>query len=158
MSDTLLPGDPAENAPLVLAYREVYVALDQRHTTLFPGVAALLDGLAGRHLAIATSKSQSGADASVLGAGLTHHFQQIVGHGRLPRPKPFSHILELICETAGIPPSRAVMIGDTTFDLEMTDNAGVRAIGVAWGMHGPDRLGRWPVVHTVSELVDALSS
>ena len=33
-----------------------------------------------------------------------------------------------------------VMIGDTTFDMEMAANAGVRALGVAWGYHGVDAL------------------
>ena len=27
------------------------------------------------------------------------------------------------------------MIGDTTFDMEMARNAGVKAIGVSWGYH-----------------------
>ena len=34
------------------------------------------------------------------------------------------------------------MIGDTTYDIEMARNAGVGAIGVAWGYHAPARLQR----------------
>jgi len=33
-----------------------------------------------------------------------------------------------------------VMIGDTSYDMEMGRAARVRAIGVAWGYHSPDRL------------------
>jgi Predicted phosphatases len=40
------------------------------------------------------------------------------------------------------PVDDAVMIGDTIYDIEMAAAAGVRAIGVAWGYHEPDALGR----------------
>ena len=46
-----------------------------------------------------------------------------------------------------------IMIGDTTYDLEMAHAAGVRAIGVSWGHHTVEQLGKWgPVVDSVEEL------
>ena len=33
------------------------------------------------------------------------------------------------------PPERTLMVGDTTHDLELAHNAGVRALGVAFGAH-----------------------
>jgi phosphoglycolate phosphatase len=33
-----------------------------------------------------------------------------------------------------------VMVGDTTFDIEMARAAGARAIGVTWGYHRPEAL------------------
>jgi phosphoglycolate phosphatase len=41
---------------------------------------------------------------------------------------------------AGADPARTVMIGDTSFDILMAVNAGVRAVGVAWGYHPADEL------------------
>jgi phosphoglycolate phosphatase len=35
---------------------------------------------------------------------------------------------------------KAVMIGDTVFDIEMACRAGVRGIGVDWGYHPPSEL------------------
>ena len=50
-----------------------------------------------------------------------------------------------------------VMIGDTTYDLEMAKAAGVKAIGVSWGHHPVERLKEWaPVVHSIDELQRAL--
>ena len=50
-----------------------------------------------------------------------------------------------------------VMVGDTTYDLEMAHAAGVKAIGVSWGHHSVERLRKWaPVVHSVEELGRAL--
>ena len=33
-----------------------------------------------------------------------------------------------------------VMIGDTTYDMEMAGNAGIAGIGVAWGYHSVSAL------------------
>lgn len=43
-------------------------------------------------------------------------------------------------EEAGCGPADTVMIGDTTYDVEMARAAGVRAVGVGWGYHAPDAL------------------
>ena len=56
---------------------------------------------------------------------------------------------------AGVQPHEAVMIGDTSFDMEMAVAAGVRAIGVAWGYHEPRELldtGAHGVATTMDEL------
>ena len=53
------------------------------------------------------------------------------------------------------------MIGDTTYDIEMARNAGVGAIGVAWGYHEPERLqlaGAHVVVATSDALVAAIDA
>ncbi|PZP22241.1 MAG: haloacid dehalogenase, partial [Kocuria rhizophila] len=41
---------------------------------------------------------------------------------------------------AGVDAGEALMIGDTSFDIQMAGNAGVRALGVAWGHHTPEAL------------------
>ena len=40
----------------------------------------------------------------------------------------------------GTEAARGVMIGDTTFDMEMARAAGIRAVGVSWGYHTADML------------------
>jgi len=52
-----------------------------------------------------------------------------------------------------------VMIGDTSYDMEMARNAGVRGIGVAWGYHPPEELrlaGAAAIVTRFSEIPDIL--
>jgi phosphoglycolate phosphatase len=56
---------------------------------------------------------------------------------------------------AATEPANAVMIGDTSFDMQMARNANVRAIGVAWGYHEPHELtatGADMVAQSVAEL------
>ena len=48
-----------------------------------------------------------------------------------------------------------VMIGDTSYDMEMARAAGVLAIGVSWGYHAPDLL-HGGGAHHVVETFDSL--
>ncbi len=54
--------------------------------------------------------------------------------------KPNPEMLFRVLSDTGINATRAVMIGDTTFDMEMAAAAGVPSIGVAWGYHEVDDL------------------
>ncbi|MER8010586.1 MULTISPECIES: HAD family hydrolase [unclassified Streptomyces] len=46
-----------------------------------------------------------------------------------PAPEPVEHALEL----AGVPPERAVFVGDTVWDMRAGSRAGVRCVGVLCG-------------------------
>jgi len=54
------------------------------------------------------------------------------------KPHP-SMLLAAFSET-GLPPESAVMVGDTSYDIEMAQAAGIAAIGVGWGYHGREAL------------------
>lgn len=91
-------------------------------------------------LGVATGKSKRGLDKLIEGHGLEGLFvtQQVADfHPSKPHP---AMILQAIAE-AGVTPQDTVMIGDTSFDMDMAASAGVRGIGVGWGYHGRDRLG-----------------
>jgi phosphoglycolate phosphatase len=49
--------------------------------------------------------------------------------------KPHPQMLEELLEELAVEPGRALMIGDTTHDLEMANNAGVSCLAVAYGAH-----------------------
>jgi phosphoglycolate phosphatase len=49
-------------------------------------------------------------------------------------------MIEAALADAGADATSAVMIGDTTYDMNMAKAAGVTAIGVAWGYHAPEEL------------------
>ena len=54
------------------------------------------------------------------------------------KPHP-SMILRAMAE-AGVERVATLMVGDTSWDIEMAVNAAVGAVGVAWGYHAPERL------------------
>ena len=44
------------------------------------------------------------------------------------------------CRDIGVAPAEAIVVGDTSFDIEMARAAGAGAVGVAWGYHAVDDL------------------
>lgn len=108
---------------------------------LYDGIAALLDQLrsAGWELAVATGKSDRGLFSCLAMHGLGDHFVSLQTADRHPS-KPHPAMLEAALADAGAVAENAVMIGDTTFDMEMAGAANVRAIGVDWGYHTPQEL------------------
>ena len=108
---------------------------------LFAGIGALIEALSGdgRLLAVATGKSDRGLHACLDMHGIRDRFVSLQTADRHPS-KPHPAMLEAALVEAGVAPSEAVMIGDTSFDMEMAVAAGVRAIGVSWGYHEPHEL------------------
>ncbi len=144
---TLAPDQDPE--ALIEAYSRAYVKIAPRYERLFDGMAELLSR--PFRAAVATGKSQQGADRVVKQFSLGDRFEIVLGANSVPRPKPNPDLLHAIMEATGT--KDLVMIGDTTFDLEMAHAAGVRAIGVTWGHHSVERLREWaPLVDSVEEL------
>ena len=68
------------------------------------------------------------------------------------RPKPDPLMLNELLLERSISPERALMIGDTEYDLEMAVNAGISSVGVSFGVHSIERL----AVHKPVAIVDSL--
>lgn len=108
---------------------------------LYDGIADLLRALnaEGWALAVATGKSDRGLEACLAAHGLSDLFVSLQTADRHPS-KPHPAMLEAALFEAAAQPDEAVMIGDTTFDIDMGSAAGVAGIGVAWGYHPPSDL------------------
>lgn len=159
----LASGHPVEvQARLVEAYKATFMTERSRKLApLYDGIGALIVGLSAlpdMRLGIATGKSRRGLRLLLQGHALDQVFiTQQVADDHPSKPHP-SMILAAMAET-GIGPDRAVMIGDTTFDMEMGRAAGIATIGVSWGYHPVDalqaaRAGR--IVNRAAEIPAAL--
>lgn len=130
------PGLDRERAlALAESYRRHFVAREHE-APLYEGIPALLAELRGRdrRLAVATGKARRGLDRALASSGLGPFFEatRCADEG-FPKPHP-DMVLRLLDET-GVAPDRALMIGDTTHDLELAANAGVDAVAVLYGAH-----------------------
>ena len=138
-------ADEAQRARLVAAYKASFMQLrsdNQEMGPLFPGALEAIAALRAQDdtlLAVATGKSRRGLDKVLERHGLTgvFHSEQVADH-HPSKPNP-SMILTALNET-GVAPQKAVMLGDTTYDMDMARAAGIRTIGVTWGYHAPDTL------------------
>lgn len=138
----LLPESSAdERARIIHFYRAQYAAHAAGRDPLFAGVRDFLDTVRGdgRWMAMATGKSRAGALRVIAEHRLSEYFAAI-RTGDVCRPKPHPEMLWQILDELGVSADRAVMVGDTTFDVEMARAAGIRAVGVGWGAHQSEEL------------------
>lgn len=136
-----VPAAPPELVqPLAERYRHYYLARDET-IPLFEGgrdtIAELHD--AGYQLAVATGKSRMGLERSMRASGMAGYFHATrTADQTFSKPHP-AMLLEIMDELA-IEPERALMVGDTTHDLQMAMNAGVDAVGMTHGAHPAEQL------------------
>lgn len=141
----LLPDlDDVRHAALAEAYKQSFHRLRAEglvEEPLFDGILAALDVLEseGWLLGVATGKSDRGLRIVLEAHGLFDRFVTLQTADRHPS-KPHPSMIEQAMAEAGSSPETTVMIGDTSYDIGMAHNAGVRAIGVAWGYHEPHEL------------------
>lgn len=106
--------------------------------TAYPGIAGVLADLrrAGVRIAVVTSKARKRLhiDADRIGLAGAYDVAICVEDVETPKPDPAPVLLAL--ERLGVEPGRAVMVGDTSVDVEAARAAGVAAIGVGWGPLG----------------------
>lgn len=107
---------------------------NEHQVSLFAGVEAALREYAdaGFMLAVATGKGRGGLNRAMelSGLGPLFHATRCVDECF---SKPHPQMLEEIMDELGVMPERALMIGDSSFDLQMARNAGISALGVSYG-------------------------
>lgn len=138
----LFPGEsPADRTRIAERYRYYFLSADQTQTPLFPGVREGLDALraAGYQLAVATGKSRRGLDCAMAESGTADLFVASRCADE-SRSKPDPLMLEELLAVTKAPRARAVMVGDTTFDLEMARNAAMAHFAVSYGAHARAQL------------------
>ncbi len=141
----LLPNDPeALHIHVAEGYKSHFQTMranGELGEPLFDGIADLLDRLeaAGWLLGVATGNSDRGLAHCLEVHGLMGRFVTLQTADRHPS-KPHPSMIELAMAEAGASVETTVMIGDTSFDMAMAKNAGVRGLGVGWGYHAPQLL------------------
>jgi phosphoglycolate phosphatase len=147
---------PALRARLMEGYRARFLGDDPTPTPLFAGAAEVVRELHGRGflLAVATGKSRRGLDRALGESGLGAFFHATrCADETFSKPNP-RMLFELLDEL-GASSGKALMVGDTEFDLLMAKNAEVAALGVSYGVHDAERLlacGPLGLIHAIDEL------
>jgi phosphoglycolate phosphatase len=131
---------PSQYQLLVARYRYHYYARDE-DTPLFEGVMDSMRYLseAGYMLAVATGKGRNGLNKSLAKTGLVDfmHATRCVDECF---SKPHPQMLHELMDELIASPERTLMIGDTSYDLQMASNAGVDSLAVTYGAHPKSEL------------------
>ena len=154
----------AEVQRIVQTYKDAFFTFREvegaaASSPFFPGAREALDQLRADPwtlLAVATGKSKRGLDALIEAHGLEGYFvsRQVADfHPSKPHPS----MIYTAVDEAGATRSQTVMVGDTTYDMDMAKAAGVAAIGVSWGYHAVETLNADRIVGSFAELPAAIT-
>lgn len=147
--------NPEHREKLAHKYRLYYSLANQGRTILFPGVQNTLDHLKtlDYQLAIATGKSRKGLNNSLKDSGVEEffHFSRCADE---TFSKPHPQMLMEIMDELDVTPGQTVMIGDSQYDLQMANNAGVKPIAVTYGSQSRDHLLKYNPVVCLNKITD----
>ncbi len=154
--DILFPGAPeAYLDKLKDAYRQHYVELDATPTPLFDGALETIDFLKlnGFQIAVATGKARPGLQRVWNDINMNGVFDASrCADECMGKPHP-QMVLELLHETR-TDPSRAIVVGDTSYDMEMAQRANVARVAALYGAHHADLLLPFSPVKQLDNLID----
>jgi phosphoglycolate phosphatase len=146
--------DPALYPRMVERYRYHFLSRDHE-LALFPGVHEMLNELShnGYFLAVATGKSRVGLNRAMNDVKVLSLFDATrCADETFSKPHPA--MLQELTRELGQDIRRTVMIGDTTHDLLMANNAGAQGIAVQYGAHPADQLAACNPLYSAPSVAD----
>jgi len=136
-----VPDMPEAMRPdLVERYRHHFLAQDET-IPLFEGAKETIAELhaAGYWLGVATGKSKAGLSRAMESSRMKNFFHATrTADQTFSKPDP-AMLFELM-EEMGVSAERTLMVGDTTHDLQMAQNAKVDVVAMSHGAHPPEQL------------------
>ena len=125
---------------LVLIFRQRLAERGGNPDCVYADVLQVLGSLhaMGIRISLATTKPSQLASLLLTRYGLSQFFAHVQGTDPPLRHKPHPDIIEACIAHA--PDLKAIMVGDTSFDIEAATHAGIASVGVTLGAHGEERL------------------
>ena len=141
------------------AYREQYLLYNKQQTPFYPGIKEWLVSLKeqGYTLAVATGKGRNGLNR-ILHQYDVHDLFSVTYCADETSSKPDPLMLNKILEDLDMQPHQALMIGDSSYDLEMANNANIACVGVDYGVHSDAVLSQFEPLAILSDLPTELGS
>lgn len=143
VAQVLFPNVPELHTDILKSYGDHYVA-HSKGDQWFAGISEMLYDLKAQNiqLAVATGKSRKGLDR-VLGQTQSHDLFTVTRAASETKSKPDPLMLAEILQHTGVEADRAIMVGDTSYDLEMAQNMDMPRVGVSYGVHSVEVLRRF---------------
>lgn len=141
-------------------YRSLYRERFIFKCSVYPGIPECLEavGALNAERFVATSKYEEAACAIVERFSLAPFFRRVCGSVEQGRSQKEEIIRDLLSEET-IDPRRAVMIGDTKFDMIGAQECGIFSIGITWGYGSEEELrdhGAISIAHSPEELLQVI--
>lgn len=155
------PGDEGFKE-LRKEYLALYEANITTYTTLFPGMAEILDTIEGRNMnwGVVTNKPGWLTEPLLEGLGLKQRAACVLSGDSLPERKPHPAPLLHACKLAGSQAAECIYIGDAERDIVAGHAAGMTSLIAMFGyLSEQDQPDSWPAdgqIHHPREILDWL--
>ncbi len=142
-------------------YRQVYLKyfhkLHDEKIRIFPHIISMLEALKQHNIimAVVTSKIYNSAIMSLTETGIKDYFTEIITASEPCAPKPAPDPALLAIERLGCHKKNTLFVGDSHYDMQCGQGAGIATCGVTWGMAQREQLAEYQptyLVDTVSQL------
>jgi HAD superfamily hydrolase (TIGR01509 family) len=134
--DRLLPADRDKDgdSKLALSHDALYAVYWSRLRPL-PGAADLLRACKARGLAVILASSAGEAESGILRAAIDADdaIDDATFAGDVESSKPAPDLVQVALDKAAVPAEQAVFVGDTVWDVQASQKAGVPCIGLLSG-------------------------
>jgi len=148
-----------EYTKAVEIYRQLFYEHELPYITIFEGVKETLAELKKRdvRMAIVTSRDCSSLNMITANNDIDQYFETRIGNRPDLRPKPAPDLVLALFEEMNIKAEDTLVVGDTTFDILMGNNAGCRTCAVTYGNHTKERLQEASPTFMIDNIADLLS-
>jgi len=129
-------ANEAQKEALSERYRHHFFNMSKNQLMLFEGIDDMLTSLKlkGTKMAVATGKARRGLNRVFDETGY-HSMFQASRCADESGSKPDPAMLHELMSELNVSPERTLMIGDSTYDMEMAKNAGIDCLAVSYGVH-----------------------
>ncbi len=133
-------GDVVDAA--LASWNRHYARLLLQATRPYAGIPELLEKLTRRGLILAvhTNKPSDFANEILRGLGLEKRFAFVLGSDDGPARKPSAEGARFLLDRFQVAPHEAIYVGDSRIDGETARAAGMRFVGVTWGLRPREEL------------------
>ena len=150
--------DEETSKNMIADYNRIYREEAEQLIELFDGVAETLDTLrkAGVKIVIASKNVHPVLERQLKNLGIRQYIDDILAVEDVENVKPAPDIALEVLRRCNIKAEEAIVVGDSTYDMDMGREAGCHLCGVSYGGHTPDMLrekGAKYIIDSFSELV-----
>lgn len=144
----------------LLVYLQYYYAHSLIETKLYPHVEATLKTLRRNRpdikMALVTNKPEAVSEKILAGLGVMDCFDQIVGPESVHRLKPDPEGILRVLRVWNLSAGKAIMIGDSSTDIQAGKAAGTITCGVTYGLGDKEALTKARADYMIDDLAQLL--
>ncbi|MEK7864501.1 MAG: HAD-IA family hydrolase [Nitrospirota bacterium] len=123
-------------------------------TKPYPGVTKTLEMLGGYKKAIISNKRESLSKKLLEQLKLMKFFDVVLGSDSTSEKKPSPAPVKKVLEILGIEPQRAIIVGDSDFDIQAGKGAGLITVAVTYGFRDRESLSNADfIIDSIGELL-----